>query len=126
MVPRGAKPKAKKKYVACRSGDLPLGKRMILDLDGKSVGLFNVEGSYFALHNRCPHTGGPLCLGPITGTAQPTTGRNFEYGREGSILRCAWHGWEFEIETGLSLVDPKIRARKYPVTVEDGEVIVHI
>ena len=121
-----AKRKAKKKYVACRSSDLPLGERMILNLDGKSIGLFNVGGRFYALHNRCPHTGGPLCLGPITGTALPSTGQKFEYGREGSILRCAWHGWEFEIETGQSLVDPKIRARTYTVTVEDGHLVVNI
>ena len=126
MAARGAKRKAKKKYVACRSSDLPLGERMILNLDGKSIGLFNVGGRFYALHNRCPHTGGPLCLGPIAGTALPTTGRKFEYGREGSILRCAWHGWEFEIETGRCLVDPKIRARTYAVTVEDDDIVVNI
>ena len=126
MATQGAKRKAKKKYVACRSSDLPLGERVILNLDGKSIGLFNIGGRFYALHNRCPHTGGPLCLGPITGTALPTTERKFEYGREGSILRCAWHGWEFEIETGQSLADPKIRARTYAVTVEDGTVFVHI
>ncbi len=48
----------------------------------------------------------------------------YVYGREGEILRCAWHGWEFEIETGRSLVDPRVRARTYAVEVEDGEVYV--
>ena len=46
------------------------------------------------------------------------------YGREGEIIRCAWHGWEFEIATGRSLVDPRIRARTYPVEVADGRVYV--
>jgi nitrite reductase/ring-hydroxylating ferredoxin subunit len=41
-------------------------------------------------------------------------------------LRCAWHGWEFEIETGRSLADPKVQAKTFPVTVEDGEILVHI
>jgi hypothetical protein len=48
------------------------------------------------------------------------------YEREGRILRCAWHGWEFEIETGRSLVDPRMRAKTFPITVEDGDVVVHI
>jgi nitrite reductase/ring-hydroxylating ferredoxin subunit len=50
----------------------------------------------------------------------------YVYADEGRILRCAWHGWEFEIETGRSLADPKLKAKTFPVTVEDGEVIVHI
>ena len=120
------KRKSNKKFSACQIADLQPGQRLLLNLDGKSVGLFNVGGRFHALHNRCPHTGGPLCLGPITGTALPTTEHKFEYGRQGSILRCAWHGWEFEIETGQSLVDPNMRARTYAVTVEDGAVIVHI
>src|SRR3712207_4143865 len=60
--------------------------------------------------------------GPITGTV--LEGRGFEYGREGEIVRCALHGWEFEIATGRALADPRMRARTYDVTVEDGRVVV--
>lgn len=49
------------------------------------------------------------------------------YGQEGELIRCAWHGWEFKIATGEYLVDPKVRAKKYQVTIENGEdVVVHI
>ena len=41
------------------------------------------------------------------------------------IVRCAWHGWEFDIVTGKSLVDPKVSARIFPVTVDAGNVYVH-
>jgi nitrite reductase (NADH) small subunit len=47
------------------------------------------------------------------------------YGRAGRILRCAWHGWEFDIETGQTLVDPRVRAQTYPVTVEE-EIVISI
>jgi nitrite reductase/ring-hydroxylating ferredoxin subunit len=47
-----------------------------------------------------------------------------EYGRDGEIVRCAWHGWEFDIATGRALVDPHVRARTYPVTVADGNVVM--
>jgi nitrite reductase/ring-hydroxylating ferredoxin subunit len=53
-------------------------------------------------------------------------GFTYVYGREGRILRCAWHGWEFDIETGQALVDPRVRAQTYPVTVEEEQVVVSI
>ena len=48
----------------------------------------------------------------------------YVYGREGEILRCAGHGWEFDIRTGRSLVDERIRAKTFPVEVEGGRVYV--
>jgi nitrite reductase (NADH) small subunit len=116
----------RRRFRACAVGDLPPGDRVIRDFDGISVGVFNVGGRFYALHNRCPHKGGALCRGPITGTNLETSDFVYVYGREGEILRCAWHGWEFEIETGRSLVDPRMRARTYPVEVEDGDVYVVI
>ena len=115
-----------RRFFVCDERELPPGGRVVRDCDGVSVGVFNVHGRLYALHNRCPHRGGALCLGPITGTALPTRERRYTYGREGEIIRCAWHGWEFEIEYGRALVDPKIRARTYAVEVEAGSVYVVI
>ena len=116
----------RRRFFACRASELPPGERVLRDFDGLSVGVFNVGGRFYALHNRCPHRGGELCRGPVTGTALPTSDFRYLYGREGEILRCAWHGWEFEIASGRSLVDPRVRARTYPVEVEDGRVYVNI
>ncbi len=113
-----------RRFFVCPASALRPGTRLVRELDGKSVGVFNVEGRLFALHNRCPHKGGALCLGPVTGTTLPSNDFRYAYGREGHILRCAWHGWEFEIETGRSLVDPRVRAKTFPVVVEDGDVYV--
>jgi nitrite reductase (NADH) small subunit len=113
-----------RRFFACRAGDLAPGERLLCDLDGISVGVFNVAGRFFALHNRCPHRGGALCRGPVTGTALPTDDFRYVYGREGEIVRCAWHGWEFEIASGRSLVDPRIRAKTFRVEVEGGDVYV--
>jgi nitrite reductase/ring-hydroxylating ferredoxin subunit len=115
---------ARRRLFVCDADELPPGERIVRDVDGLSVGVFNVGGRLFALHNRCPHRGGALCLGPVGGTTMPTDDLRYVYGREGEIVRCAWHGWEFEIETGRSLVDPRIRARTYPVEVDDGGVYV--
>lgn len=122
----GRRQRGSRRYVVCRADDLAPGERKIVDVDGKSVGVFNVGGRFYALLNYCPHNGGALCRGPVTGTALPTDKYEYVYGREGAILRCAWHGWEFDIATGESLIDPRIRARTYSVTVEDGDVVVHV
>ncbi len=118
--------KTRRSYFICKVGDLQPGDRLIVDLDGRSVGVFNVAGEYYALHNRCPHTGGALCEGPITGTTIASKDSRYVYTQAGRIIRCAWHGWEFEIATGKSLFDPRIRARRYQVTVEGEDVFVHI
>lgn len=119
-------PRNRRAHIACRVEDLSVGEKVIVNLDGRSVGVFNVAGELYALHNRCPHTGGALCEGPICGTTLPTDDFKFIYGREGEILRCGWHGWEFDIKTGRALVDPKVRAKTFPVTVENGDIVVHI
>ena len=112
------------RFFVCRETEVPPGDRVIRDCDGLSVGVFNVAGRFYALHNRCPHRGGALCRGPVTGTNFATGDFRYAYGRDGEIVRCAWHGWEFEIATGRSLVDPRVRAKTYPVEVEDGNVYV--
>jgi len=109
-------------FYACRTDELAPGERVIRELNGRSVGVFNIDGRLYALRNLCPHAGGALCLGPVTGTTLPARESAFVYGMEGRILRCAWHGWEFEIETGRCLPDPRMRAKTYLVVVEDGAV----
>ena len=113
-----------RRFFLCDASEVPPGKRVVRDVGGRSIGVFNVGGRFFALHNRCPHRGGALCLGPVTGTALPTDDYRYDYGREGEIIRCAWHGWEFEIASGRCLVDARVRARTFPVEVEDGAVYV--
>jgi nitrite reductase (NADH) small subunit len=110
----------------CAAAELPPGERRIVEVAGRSIGVFNVGGRFYALHNGCPHRGGALCAGPITGTVLPTSGRAFVYGREGEIVRCSRHGWEFEIATGRALADPRVRARTYPVSVEAGKLVVTV
>jgi nitrite reductase (NADH) small subunit len=109
---------------ACSASELAPGEKLLCQVDGETVGVFNVNGRFYALRNRCPHKGGPLCEGPVTGTTLPTDEFRYVYGRHGELIRCAWHGWEFEIATGRSLVDPHTRVKTFPVEVEDGAVYV--
>ena len=115
-----------KRKIPIGLANLQPGERRIIEVEGKSIGLFNVNGSYFAMHNRCPHMGGNLCEGPITGTTLFTDEIAFVYGRKNELVRCGWHGWEFDIQTGQCLVDAKLRARTYLVTRDGDELTLHI
>lgn len=101
-------------YEACKVGDLPEGERLILDINGRSVGVFNVGGEFYALRNLCPHEGAELCKGTITGMNLPGKVGEYEWVRDGEIIRCPWHAWEFDIKTGRSIFNPhKVRVKSY-------------
>ena len=113
------------KVVVARADEIPPGKRKLVEVGGLSIGVFNVGGEYFALRNRCPHQGGPLCEGNQWGLLTARVPGEFEYGREGEIIACGWHGWEFDIRTGQSWCDPsKLRVKRYEVEVEPGTAVV--
>ncbi|MFN8526443.1 MAG: Rieske (2Fe-2S) protein [Chloroflexota bacterium] len=111
-----------KRYVVCGVDELPPGGRRIVDADGRQIGVFNVNGRYYALHNRCPHKASPLCKGPIKGLVVSPEPYKIDLVREGEIVKCPWHGWEFDITDGKSVFNPhRVRARSYEVTVEPEE-----
>jgi nitrite reductase (NADH) small subunit len=87
--------------------------------------VFNVDGGYYTIADRCPHRGGTLCAGVLTGTNVHSEDFGFHYGFAGRILRCGWHGFEFDVTTGRSLVDPKLRAKIYRTEVENGDVVIY-
>jgi len=69
--------------------------------------VFNLGGEFFALSNRCPHRGGSLCQGNLTGLVLSDEPGHYNYIRRGEIIRCPWHSWEFDIRTGKSWCDPE-------------------
>jgi nitrite reductase/ring-hydroxylating ferredoxin subunit len=110
------------KHVVGTVDEIPAGERKIVEIAGRSVGVFNVGGEFYALRNTCPHQGGPLCQGRVTGLIMARVPGEYSYTRRGEIVRCPWHGWEFDIKTGQSWFDPlQTRVRAYPVTVETIE-----
>ncbi len=107
------------RHVIARLGEFPPGSRRIVEVDGRSIGVLNVDGRFFALRNRCPHQGAPLCLGPIGGTNTATKPYELVFCQDDEIIKCPWHGWEFEIATGHSVFNPhRVRVKTYGVTVE--------
>lgn len=115
------------KHIIGTVAEIGPGQRKIVDVNGISVGVFNVNGAYYALKNSCPHQGAPLCRGSVRGTTLPSAPGEYNWGREGEIVRCPWHGWEFDLLTGRSIFNPhKCRVKAYEVSVEsaaaaDGE-----
>lgn len=109
------------KYVVAAAGEIALGGRKLVEVGGRPVGVFNVDGQFYALLNRCPHQGGPLCTGKLWGQVQSPAPGVYESTGPGVLLRCPWHGWEFDVRTGQSWFDPeRMRVRRYPVTLEPG------
>lgn len=111
-------------HPVARVDELPVGAFKIVQIGQISIGVYNVKGEYYAVHNYCPHQGAELCKGHVCGTTLESEVYQFIYGRDEEILRCPWHGWEFDIKTGKSLFSDKVRTRSYPVIVENGLICV--
>jgi 3-phenylpropionate/trans-cinnamate dioxygenase ferredoxin subunit len=113
------------KHVVARVAEFPPGTRRIVQLDGFSVGVMNIKGTYYALRNSCPHQGGPLCLGTVGGFVTSSGPGEYRFERPGEMLRCPWHQWEYDITTGQSWFDPaRVRTRKYSVRVSSGAELI--
>jgi nitrite reductase/ring-hydroxylating ferredoxin subunit len=111
--------------IVCRVEDLPPGSHVVVPVGKFGVGVYNVDGELYAINNYCPHMGGPVCLGNVYGTnIWSNQEMKVEHVREGRIIRCPWHAWEFDLTTGDSPTDTKKRIRAYQVRVENGEVVL--
>jgi nitrite reductase (NADH) small subunit len=95
-----------------------------VEVKRRLIGIFSVNGEYVAVLNVCPHELAPVCRGRLGGTTLPSMPGEHRWGRDGEILACPWHGWEFDLLTGESLADPRIRLRRYPVDVEDDTIFI--
>ncbi|MBI3292383.1 MAG: Rieske 2Fe-2S domain-containing protein [Elusimicrobia bacterium] len=78
--------------------------------DGEEIALFNVNGTFHAVHNTCVHRGGPLGEGSL----------------EGQVVTCPWHGWQYDVTTGVSTVNPSAKVKKFNVKVEGTDVLVEV
>jgi len=106
------------RYVVARVDELPPDARRIAEVGGRSIGIFNVDGDYFALRNVCPHQGGPLCSGTIWSSVRSRVPGEYEVVSGQKFIRCPWHGWEFDLASGRSWFDPRgTRVRSYEVSV---------
>lgn len=88
--------------------DIPAGSGKPVQIDGKSIAIFNVEGNLYATDNTCLHRGGPLGEGSLAG----------------SVVTCPLHGWEYDVKTGINTTKPEVKVKTYEVKVEGEDVLV--
>jgi nitrite reductase/ring-hydroxylating ferredoxin subunit len=106
------------RYAVGRISEFTPGSRKIVSIAGRSIGIFFVNGEFFAVQNRCPHAGAPLCEGSLGGVAKSSEPGQYEYIRPNEFIRCPWHSWEFDLKTGRSWFDPsRIRAKTFETSL---------
>lgn len=118
-----------RRYVIDSVDALPPGANRVLEVGGRSIGVFNDGGRLYAIRNVCPHHGAPLCRGKVTGRMLPSPPHVYEYSPDASerVLRCPWHGFEFRLANGRSITDPeRMRVKTYRVEVEGDEIVLYI
>ncbi|MEM7033841.1 MAG: Rieske (2Fe-2S) protein [Chloroflexota bacterium] len=114
------------RYVVAKQGEVSPGERKIISINGREIGIFNVAGKFYAMRNHCPHKGAPLCLGRIGPLITSPGVTQIEQSQTDKIIRCPWHLWNFSLETGQSIHNPRQRVRTYTVRVEDDEIVLYL
>ena len=113
------------RHVVARVAEIPPGGRKVVEAGGRRLVVFNLDGEFFALLDRCPHQGGPLSAGILCGLTRSQAPGSYEHDRAGEFIRCPWHQWEFDIRTGKSWFDPRrVKVRAFPAQVEPGAALV--
>jgi nitrite reductase (NADH) small subunit len=98
----------------------------VVSVHGRPVGVISVGDAFYAIADRCPHMGASMCMGSLGGTLLPSAPQELVYGLDERVVRCPWHGWEFDLETGRSLLEPRrFGLKTYQVTEDDGQLVLH-
>lgn len=90
------------------TADVKPGQAVVVEVNGKTLAVFNVDGAFHAIDNTCVHRGGPLGEGDI----------------HGKVVACPWHGWQFDVTTGECVKNPAAKVEVYQVKVEGEEIKV--
>ncbi len=112
------------RHVVAPVADIAPGGRHVITVGERRIVVFNLGGEFFALSDRCPHQGGSLCQGLLSGHVESPAPGEYVYARRGEMIRCPWHYWEFDIRTGKSWFDPKrVQLRQFQTHVETGAAL---
>jgi nitrite reductase (NADH) small subunit len=114
---------SKQTYTIGQVDSFPPGTRLRVEIGRKVIAVFNIDGRFYAIHDRCPHQFAPLSRGKIQGTLVCSADTNWEpeWTCEGEIVVCPGHGMEYHVKTGQA-IGYNFRLRTYTIFVEDGEV----
>jgi nitrite reductase/ring-hydroxylating ferredoxin subunit len=90
--------------------ELPPGTGTTVNVAGKDVALFNVDGTIYAMEDACLHQAMSL------GGSKP----------EGKVVTCRAHGWRYDVTTGCTLHVKDYGVATYPVKIVDGKIMVAV
>ncbi|WP_172294672.1 Rieske (2Fe-2S) protein [Pseudoruegeria sp. HB172150] len=108
------------KHVVCRVDEIDIKMGKLVHVEGRDIAVFNLGDRFAAVSNKCPHEGADLCAGKVFGFPE-ADGPGCYRVSDRLMVRCPWHGWEFDLETGRSYVDPnRVRVKPFDVSVSDG------
>ena len=94
-----------------QTSELSPGTGKVVQAEGRSIAVFNVEGTFYAIDNTCTHRGGPLGEGEL----------------KGDTVECPWHGAHFNVKTGaVTVPTAPSGVRSFPVKVEGSDVLVEV
>ncbi|MEO6543300.1 MAG: Rieske 2Fe-2S domain-containing protein [Nitrospiraceae bacterium] len=84
------------------------GQVKVVTVNKREIALFNIDGAYFAIHNLCPHEGGPLCEGRV----------------KGFVVACPWHDLAFDVRNGQGTDGGVYCVGSYDVRIEGTDICV--
>jgi 3-phenylpropionate/trans-cinnamate dioxygenase ferredoxin subunit len=97
----------------CPLDELPPGSVRLVPAGTRTIGVFNCNGSLYAIEDRCSHDDGPLAEG--------------DWEPEACVVTCPRHGSRFDLQTGIPMTLPAFeRVETFPVAVRDGLVVVEV
>ncbi|MGH7887204.1 MAG: Rieske (2Fe-2S) protein [Candidatus Binatia bacterium] len=94
----------------CKAGEVKAGCGKSIEINGKAVGVFNIDGRFYAINDACAHRGGPLGEGELDGTT----------------VICPWHGWRYNVTTGENELIPALPTEKFDVQIQGDDVLVDL
>lgn len=111
--------------------DFEDGGRRLVGAGNRSVGIFRRGDSFFAYRNRCAHQGGPVCMGKVMPRVEAVVDADRQvigecFSETETHLVCPWHGYEYDLESGVCNVDPALRLEAHEVVLRDGGVYVRV
>jgi nitrite reductase (NADH) small subunit len=102
------------------------GAVRMVEVGARRVAVFCVDGRFHALADRCPHRGAPLCSRGQVVTGIEVRNGELTTGPRNALVRCPWHKWDFEIETGRCAVHGRLRVRRYSVRTDGDELVISL
>jgi nitrite reductase/ring-hydroxylating ferredoxin subunit len=92
------------------TADIPAGTGKVVQAGGKTLAVFNCDGTFYAIDNTCRHRGGPLGEGSLSGTT----------------VTCPWHGWTYDVTSGACGMSPSAGLQSYEVKVDGHDILVAV